>query len=114
MAKKSTKEKKVKKVINDEAYAFLKTYINNASPYRLRIPRSEALAGIHQALYRHSHHGSLRFNAGMINPNEKFKVVIEAHADEISWFVNYISPEGLIYLSNAMAALITILPRASA
>jgi putative aminopeptidase FrvX len=25
-------------------------------------------------------------------------VVIEAHADEISWFVNYISPEGLIYL----------------
>ena len=27
-----------------------------------------------------------------------FKVVIEAHADEISWFVNYITPEGLIYL----------------
>jgi putative aminopeptidase FrvX len=25
-------------------------------------------------------------------------VVIEAHADEISWFVNYISNEGLIYL----------------
>jgi putative aminopeptidase FrvX len=30
--------------------------------------------------------------------SEKFKVVIEAHADEISWFVNYISTEGLIYL----------------
>jgi putative aminopeptidase FrvX len=25
-------------------------------------------------------------------------VVIEAHADEISWFVNYVSSEGLIYL----------------
>jgi putative aminopeptidase FrvX len=25
-------------------------------------------------------------------------VVIEAHADEISWFVNYITPEGFIYL----------------
>jgi len=25
-------------------------------------------------------------------------VVIEAHADEISWFVNYISPDGLIYV----------------
>jgi putative aminopeptidase FrvX len=36
--------------------------------------------------------------AGVINPDEKYKVVIEAHADEISWFVNYISPEGLIYL----------------
>src|SRR5690242_4219765 len=35
---------------------------------------------------------------GVINPDKKFKVVIEAHADEISWFVNYINPEGLIYL----------------
>jgi len=34
----------------------------------------------------------------VINPGQKFKVVIEAHADEISWFVNYISPDGLIYL----------------
>ena len=34
----------------------------------------------------------------MINPDNKFKVVIEAHADEISWFVNYVTPEGLIYL----------------
>ena len=34
----------------------------------------------------------------VINPDAPFKVVIEAHADEISWFVNYISPEGLIYL----------------
>ena len=30
--------------------------------------------------------------------NKTFKVVIEAHADEISWFVNYITPEGFIYL----------------
>jgi putative aminopeptidase FrvX len=35
---------------------------------------------------------------GVINPDKPFKVVIEAHADEISWFVNYISPEGFIYL----------------
>ena len=34
----------------------------------------------------------------VINPGHPFKVVIEAHADEISWFVNYISPEGLLYL----------------
>jgi putative aminopeptidase FrvX len=33
-----------------------------------------------------------------VNPDAKFKVVIEAHADEISWFVNYVSPEGLLYL----------------
>jgi putative aminopeptidase FrvX len=35
---------------------------------------------------------------GVINPDASFKVVIEAHADEISWFVNYITPEGVIYL----------------
>jgi len=27
---------------------------------------------------------------GVINPDAPYKVVIEAHADEISWFVNYI------------------------
>lgn len=36
--------------------------------------------------------------AAVINPGQPFKVVIEAHADEISWFVNYITNEGLIYL----------------
>lgn len=35
---------------------------------------------------------------GVINPQSEFKVVIEAHVDEISWFVNYITNEGLIYL----------------
>ena len=35
---------------------------------------------------------------GIINKNADFKVVIEAHADEISWAVNYINPNGLIYV----------------
>ena len=35
---------------------------------------------------------------GIINPESPFKVVIEAHADEISWYVNYITDEGLIYV----------------
>ena len=35
---------------------------------------------------------------GVINPEAKYKVVIEAHADEISWFVNYITAEGYIYV----------------
>jgi putative aminopeptidase FrvX len=34
----------------------------------------------------------------MINQNATYKVVIEAHADEISWFVHYITKEGFIYL----------------
>ncbi len=35
---------------------------------------------------------------GVINPGAKYKVVIEAHADEIAWYVNYISKDGYIYL----------------
>jgi putative aminopeptidase FrvX len=35
---------------------------------------------------------------GVINPEAPFKVVIEGHSDEISWYVNYISDDGLIYV----------------
>ena len=34
----------------------------------------------------------------VINPGKDYRVVIEAHADEISWFVNYISDKGFIYV----------------
>jgi putative aminopeptidase FrvX len=33
-----------------------------------------------------------------INPGTGYNVVIEAHCDEISWFVNYITEDGLIYV----------------
>ena len=36
--------------------------------------------------------------AGIINPEAAYKVVIEAHADEIAWFVNFITEDGYIYL----------------
>ena len=35
---------------------------------------------------------------GVINPDAPFKVVIEGHADEISWYVNYITDDGLLYV----------------
>lgn len=35
---------------------------------------------------------------GVINPEADYRVVIEAHADEISWFVNYITKEGYIHV----------------
>ncbi|WP_185858168.1 zinc-binding metallopeptidase family protein [Blattabacterium cuenoti] len=36
---------------------------------------------------------------GIINPNSPYKLIIEAHVDEISWYVNYITEEGIIYVS---------------
>lgn len=35
---------------------------------------------------------------GVINPGQDYKVVIEAHSDEISWFVNFISEDGYIHV----------------
>ena len=86
------------RIVTDQSHAFLKKYINNASPtgfesggQKLWLEYIKPFVDTHIT----DPYGSA---AGIINPNEKFKVVIEAHADEISWFVNYISPDGLIYL----------------
>ncbi len=35
---------------------------------------------------------------GVINPEAEYKVVLEAHADEISWYVHYITKDGFIYV----------------
>jgi len=35
---------------------------------------------------------------GVINPEKPFRVVIEAHADEISWYVNYITDDGFLHV----------------
>lgn len=35
---------------------------------------------------------------GIINPGAEYRVVIEAHADEISWYINYITKDGYLYV----------------
>ena len=39
---------------------------------------------------------TLRYCVCCYQSGKKYKVVIEGHADEISWFVNYISDKGYI------------------
>ena len=92
------KAKRSKSILNDQSYRFLKTYINNPSPtgfesggQKLWIEYVKPFVDTHFT----DPYGTA---VGVINPDAPFKVVIEAHADEISWFVNYIAPEGLIYL----------------
>ena len=77
---------------------FLKTYINNPSPVGFE-SSGQKIWLEYLKPYVDTHFSDAYGTAvGVINPNAPFKVVIEAHADEISWFVNYITPEGLIYL----------------
>lgn len=77
---------------------FLFDYLNNPSPTGFESPGQQIwLDYIRPYIndYIVDVYGSV---VGVVNPKASYKVVIEAHADEISWFVNYITDEGYIYV----------------
>lgn len=87
-----------KSYMTEKSKAFFIQYINNASPVGFE-SSGQKLWLEYLKPYVDSHYTDPYGTAvGVINPGHPFKVVIEAHADEISWFVNYISADGLIYL----------------
>lgn len=92
------KAKKIKNNIPVTSYDFLKDYINNASPTGFENSGQKLWMNYLKPYVDEFFTDPYGTAVGVINPQAKFKVVIEAHADEISWFVNYISAEGLIYL----------------
>lgn len=92
------KAAKTKSILTDKSLGFLRDYINNPSPVGFE-SSGQKLWLEYLKPYVHSNFTDPYGTAvGVINPDAPFKVVIEAHADEISWFVNYISPEGFLYL----------------
>jgi putative aminopeptidase FrvX len=93
-----TTKGKSKKLLSDISYSFLKTYINTPSPTGFESGGQKVWIDYLKPFVDEIYTDPYGSAVGIINPNEKFKVVIEAHADEISWFVNYITSEGLIYL----------------
>ena len=92
------KAKKTKRTLSEASYSFLKTYINNASPTGFETSGQKLWLEYIKPFVDTNFTDPYGTAVGVINPTAPFKVVIEAHADEISWFVNYVSPEGLIYL----------------
>ncbi|EAY24421.1 M42 family metallopeptidase [Microscilla marina] len=77
---------------------FLEKYLNNASPTGFESSGQKIWLDYIKPYvddYIVDTYGSV---AGVINPEAKYKVVIEAHADEISWYVNYITENGYIYV----------------
>jgi putative aminopeptidase FrvX len=92
------KKKSGKSLLTDQSFQFFRNYINNASPVGFET-WGQKLWLEYLKPYVDTHYVDPYGTAvGVINPEHPFKVVIEAHADEISWFVNYITAEGLIYL----------------
>jgi putative aminopeptidase FrvX len=92
------KVKKAKSILTDQSYIFLKNYINNPSPTGFETSGQKIWLEYLKPFVDSHFTDPYGTAVGVINPTSTFKVVIEAHADEISWFVNYISAEGLIYL----------------
>ncbi len=77
---------------------FLYKYLNNASPTGFEASGQQIWLDYLKP-YIDSYIVDVYGTAvGIINPDQPYKVVIEAHSDEISWFVNYISDEGYIYV----------------
>ena len=87
-----------KSILNKKSLSFLENYINNPSPTGFESGGQKMwLDYIKPYIDTHivDTYGTV---VGVINPEKKYKVVIEAHADEISWFVHYITKDGFIYL----------------
>ena len=89
---------KRKSLLTTASYDFLKSYINNSSPTGFESSGQKLWMNYLKPYADEFFTDPYGTAVAVINPKATFKVVIEAHADEISWFVNYISPEGLIYL----------------
>ena len=76
---------------------FLKTYLDTCAPTGFEMPGQKVWLNYLKPYIDEFHIDNYGTAYGVINPGQNYRVVIEAHADEISWFVNFISDDG--YLS---------------
>jgi len=84
--------------MNQESRTFLEKYLNNASPTGFEWTGQQLWLDYIKPFIHEYFTDTYGTVVGVINPGAPYKVVIEAHADEISWFVNYITKDGYIYL----------------
>jgi putative aminopeptidase FrvX len=95
---KSAKSSARRSTITPKAFEFFRAYINNPSPVGFETWGQKLWLEYLKPYVDTQYVDPYGTAVGIINPDHDFKVVIEAHADEISWFVNYVTPEGIIYL----------------
>ena len=87
-----------KSILNDASISFLESYLNNASPTGYESEGQKLWMDYLKPYVDTFITDTYGTAVGVINPDAPFKVVIEGHADEISWYVNYITDDGLIYV----------------
>ncbi|MBT8231238.1 MAG: M42 family metallopeptidase [Saprospiraceae bacterium] len=84
------------KIINKTSEAFMYSYLNATSPTGFEAEGQKVWLEYMKPFVDETHLDDYGTAYAVINPGQPYKVVIEAHADEIAWFVNYISDDGYI------------------
>ena len=85
-------------ILDQNAIAFLENYLNNASPTGYEAEGQKLWMDYLRPYVDSFITDTYGTAVGVINPEAPFRVVIEGHSDEISWYVNYITDDGLIYV----------------
>jgi len=85
-------------ILNEKSLEFLENYLNNASPTGYEWTGQQLWMDYLRPYVDEFITDTYGSAVAVINPEAKFRVVIEGHADEISWYVNYVSDNGLIYV----------------
>jgi putative aminopeptidase FrvX len=84
--------------MRQESFDFLQKYLNNPSPTGFEKEGQKIWLDYLKPYIDEYFVDTYGTVVGVINPEAKYKVVIEAHADEISYFVNFITESGFLYL----------------
>ncbi|WP_445385264.1 M42 family metallopeptidase [Robiginitalea sp. IMCC44478] len=89
---------KIESILNAESLEFFEKYLNNASPTGYEWEGQKIWMNYLKPYVDTFITDTYGTAVGVINPDAPYKVVIEGHSDEISWYVNYITDNGLIYV----------------
>lgn len=85
-------------ILDKKAISFLEKYLNNPSPTGYESGGQRIWMDYLKPYVDTFITDTYGTAVGVINPESDYKVVIEGHSDEISWYVNYITDDGLIYV----------------
>jgi putative aminopeptidase FrvX len=85
-------------ILSKSSVQFLREYVNTSSPTGYEKNGQKVWLNYIRP-YVDEYFQDLYYNTvAIINPNQEYKVAIEAHADEISWMVNFIDDHGFIHV----------------
>lgn len=86
------------KILTADSIRFFEKYLNNASPTGYEWQGQKLWMEYLKPYVDTFITDTYGTAVGVINPDADYRVVIEGHSDEISWYVNYITDDGFIYV----------------